>query len=69
MQGVSEDRWVRLGVAAKRLGCSSETARKLVLDGFIKGRQRRPRGVWEVPESEIARYLAEIEHAPTAQAA
>lgn len=68
MQGDDEVRWVRLSVAAKRLGCSTETARKLILDGFIKGRQRRPRGVWEVREADVARYLAEIE-TPAASAA
>ena len=58
MQGESEDRWLRLSVVAERLGCSTETARQLVIDGYLKGRQRRPRGLWEVRESECERFLA-----------
>ena len=61
MQSDSEDRWLRLSVVAARLGCSTETARQLILGRYLKGRQRRPRGAWEVRESECERYLAEIE--------
>lgn len=62
MQGENEDRWLRLSVVARRLGCTSETARQLVLAGLLRGRQRRPRGIWEVHEPSFERYLAQIEN-------
>lgn len=69
MQGEDEDRWVRLSVVAARLGCSTETARQLVIEGILRGRQKRRRGLWEVHEPSFNRYLGEIESAPLSSAA
>lgn len=61
MQGEGADRWLRLTAVAERIGCSRETARQLVLGGSIKGVRHRPRGAWQVRESECDRYLADLE--------
>lgn len=62
MQANSPVKWLRLREVAERLGVSTETARQLVVSGEIAARRPsgKPRGMYQVAETEYERYEAEM---------
>lgn len=63
---VEQDPWRSVAHAAERLGVSESQARILIRAGRLAGRRHTPRGKYQIRESEIVRYLAELESAITA---
>lgn len=63
------DEWLSVAEVARRIGASTSTVRGLIRTRQLRAIQHTAGGKYVIRESECARYLAEIEHAPTAQAA
>lgn len=63
MQDSTSEKWLRLREVAMRFGISQESARVLVVTGKLAARRPtgKPRGMYQVAESECRRYLAELE--------
>jgi excisionase family DNA binding protein len=65
---VEQDPWRTVAHAAERLGVSESQVRILIRAGRLAGRRHTPRGKYQIRESEIVRYLAVLEGAPTTAA-
>lgn len=64
---MEQDPWRGVAEAAARLGVSETQARILIRAGRLAGRRHTPRGKYVIRESEIVRYLAQLEEqAPAA---
>lgn len=58
---MEQDPWRTVAHAADRLGASESQVRILIRAGRLVGRRHTARGKWLIRESEIVRYLAELE--------
>lgn len=62
MQDSTSEKWLRLREVALRFGISQESARLLVVTGKLAARRPtgKPRGMYQVAETECARYEADM---------
>lgn len=58
---MEQDPWRGTAEAAQRLGVSETQVRILIRTGRLAGRRHTPRGKYVIRESEIVRYLAQLE--------
>ena len=52
-------RWISVGAAARDLGRSTETVRRWLREGLLRGRQLRPRGWIEVDRRSVDEVIRE----------
>ncbi|HXT90117.1 MAG TPA: helix-turn-helix domain-containing protein [Trebonia sp.] len=55
------DEWLSVTEVARRIGASTSTVRSLIRANRLRAVQRTEGGKYVIRESEIVRYLAEIE--------